>query len=343
MKSQSMENNGTYYVELIARYLAGEAEGDDLVFLSEWLKADPEHRRIFEEYRRTWMSAEQVRLESAIDLDREWEEMEKKLAPGLPATEEGEEVKVIRFGYTRVLRIAALFILLAVPAWFLYRYFAKPEQKIFHANSTIAENTLPDGSVVTLNTGSVIEYPARFTGKHRNVRLTGEAFFEVRHEPSRPFIVSGDRYNVEVIGTSFYVNTLFGSGTMEVIVKTGRVAVFNPETPDRKVMLSPGEQAEITLATGEIVTSRIPNENYLAWKTGKLVFTATPLYRIVEMLNKAYHADIRITDSRIADCLVTASFDNQPLESVLKVLQATLHIRISEENGIIGISGDGCR
>ena len=81
-----METDPTYPIDLITLYLAGEAGDDDMVFLEAWLKADPGHRKIFEDYRRTWIEMERIRMDSALDTGKEWNELEAKIgankAPG---------------------------------------------------------------------------------------------------------------------------------------------------------------------------------------------------------------------------------------------------------------------
>jgi ferric-dicitrate binding protein FerR (iron transport regulator) len=338
-----METDSTYFIDLIARYFAGEAGEDDQVFLAEWLKADPGNRKLFEEYRKTWMAVEQARIGSSIDPDAEWKEMEKRIFRAHPSEGEAGEGKVIRFHSARILQMAALLVLLAVPAWFLFRYVVLPEMKKVEATAAIVERRLPDGSTVSLNAGSVLEYPSRFTGKHRNIRLTGEAFFSVTPDCTKSFIVTGNRYRIEVVGTSFYVNTATGSGKMEVIVKTGKVSVYDPLDGENLVVLAPGEKAEIILSGGTITKIIMEDENYMAWRTKKMVFNGTPLPEIVTLLNKVYHSDICLTSPGLSGCLLTATFDNQPLESVLHVIQAALNVNITTRNGITEISGDGCR
>jgi len=346
-----MDNPSTYYIDLITRYLAGEAVGDDLVFLAEWLKADPEHRKIFDDYRRTWLVFEKSRVEMETDLDKEWETIQGRIrdeeipVAGLHLSgEENTTFSVLRYLTPyKVMRLAALMLLIAVPVFFLYRYMASAKPERFLANTDILKGKLPDGTSVTLNTGSVLEYPAAFRGGKRTVKLAGEAWFEVKHENTKPFIISSRNIIVEVLGTSFYVNTNSPDGNVEVILNSGSVAVYYADRPENRVLLTPGQKAEVSVAKSDIVKGVNGDQNYLSWMTKKFIYKNDPLSEIVTGLNKAYHVNIRIASPAISHCLVTATFDNQSLESVLKVLQATLDLRINVNGAWTNISGNQCK
>jgi ferric-dicitrate binding protein FerR (iron transport regulator) len=353
-----METDPTYPIDLITLYLAGEASGDDLVFLEAWLKADPGHRKVFEDYRRTWLEMEQVRMDSALDTSKEWNELEAKIgtdqAPGtrreapekgfIHALTDDEQQTTSRFlhvQYRQVLRIAAVILLLAIPAVFVYRYFTRPEQKQLEANLSIKEEKLPDGTSVTLNKGAILEYPSSFKKNKRDVKLNGEAWFEVRHNDAKPFIVASHNVRVEVLGTSFYVNTNAANNTMEVILNSGSVAVYFDGHKENSLFLSPGEKAEIIPGREKMEKDINTDPNYMSWMTQKFIYANTPLVTIVADLNKVYHANLHITPA-ISYCLVTATFDHQSVESILHVLQATLDLTISTHGIWIDISGSKC-
>ena len=346
-----METNSSYYIDLITRYLAGEAAGDDLVFLAEWLKADPENRKMFGEYRRIWMELEKTRVNQDVDVDKEWEKIEIILkhqeAPvkeiKLQVDERSRSSVIRHLPDYSILRYAALFLLIAVPAVLLYWYMgsSKPEQML--AKISIISGKLPDGTSVTLNTGTTLDYPSTFKGGKRNVKLNGEAWFEVKHDNSKPFIISAKNVIVEALGTSFYVNTNSSDGNIEVILNSGSVAVYYADRPEQKVFLEPGLKAVISVDKPGITKDVNPDQNYLSWMTKKFIYNSDPLREIVAGLNKAYHANLTISNSAISNCLVTATFDHQSLESIVKVLQATLDLTVSPHGSWIELSGNKCK
>jgi ferric-dicitrate binding protein FerR (iron transport regulator) len=333
-----METDPTYSIDLITRYLAGEANGDDLVFLEAWLKADPGHKKVFEDYRRIWLGMEQDRMDAAVDPDKEWNELEAKIF----MNEEPARSRIISFSFRQVLRIAAIILLFAVPSFFVFRYFTHPEQKQLDANLTIKEGKLPDGTSVTLNKGATLEYPSSFKGNNRNVKLNGEAWFEVKHDDAKPFIVTSHNVRVEVLGTSFYVNTNAANNTMEVILNSGSVAVYFDDHKENSLFLTPGEKAEIIPGQQKMEKGINTDQNYRSWMTQRFIYNNAPLVTIIADLNKVYHANLHIATPAISYCLVTATFDQQSVESILHVLQATLDLTISTHGTWTNISGNKC-
>jgi transmembrane sensor len=356
--SITMETNKTYPIDLITRYLSGEAEGDDLVFLEAWLKADPENRRVFGEYRQIWLEMERVKMADTLSIDVAWNGMESRMeeieARGSNHKEPAKAVLNVvsdqekpingffHIQYQQFLRIAAIILIILIPSFFIIRSYTRPEQKQLEASLTIQEGSLPDGTVVTLNKGASLEYPSSFRGNTRNVKLSGEAYFEVKHNPTKPFIITSQNVRIEVLGTSFYVNSKVDNNTMEVILNSGSVAVYFDNHKENAVFLSPGEKAEIN-PDGEKMEKDInTDQNYRSWMTQHFIYSNTPLITIITDLNKVYHANLRITTPVISSCLVTATFDHQSLESILHVLQATLDLNISQQGTYTDISGDKC-
>jgi len=254
--------------------------------------------------------------------------------------------------FRQFLRVAAVLVILAIPSFFLYKYLEKPAMKELAANTGRIETILPDGSRITLNTGAVIRYPEHFQGKKRSVSLEGEAYFDVAHNASQPFIIATDGIRVEVKGTSFYINTRSMSGDFELVLTTGKVDLsfenqdgLHGETkPGEKslpVHIEPGQKAIIH---GHRITIRANEDvNYMAWKTRRIAFSNEPLNAVVALLSKVYQADVRLGDPALAQCRLTATFDNQSLESVLNVLKATLDVDIRNSGSLVEISGKGCR
>jgi transmembrane sensor len=347
-----METNTTYYIDLIARYFYGEATPEEILELEAWVNADPANAVIFTEYRKTWNAVESDRIDSSIDLDREWDHLKSRISPVVPELRKshsiGKEPKSeIRNPKSEILhwslRIAALFLLLAVPAFFLSRYLTSADENRVSASVEMTEVTLPDGTKVTLNSGATLSYPSRFEGSLRKVTLQGEAWFEVAHDKSKPFIIASEDVRIRVVGTSFFVNTKTCRDTKEIILATGIVKVYYHDDPGNAAMLFPGDKAELTKEGSSILKTINTDPNFLAWKTKHLVFNNTPLNEVAALLTKVYHTSIRLSGSGLSDCRITATFDKQSLESVLNVLQATLELQVRNDGAGIELSGRGCK
>ncbi len=334
-----METNETYYIDLITSYFNGEASEDDIRFLEAWVKSDPENARLFEEHSRTWSLLQREKIEAQTDIDAEWNKLQFVTRHASPVT---RHVSRITRHASRVTRIAALILLIAIPSYFAYRYFTEAPRVELTAEDSIREILLPDGTRVTLNAGSTLEYPEKFKGKTREVKLAGEAYFTVTHDEAHPFIVSGGEVRVKVLGTQFNVNTKSLNGKMDVVLTDGKVSVYFKEQTSDPVILIPGEKAEIPADLSGISKSVNDDPNYMAWKTRHFVFGDAPLSQVVASLASAYHTPVSLKHEKLGNCRITATFDKQSLESVLNVLKATLDLQISKNGNGFELSGNGC-
>jgi len=374
-----MEMIEAFYIELITRYFSGEATTEELVLLDDWVKSDPVNRQIFDDYRKTWLTIEKSRITSTLDLDEEWEKLQslihalpgqadnktlsdESVSPpykgkpepvtvGSQARKKDSAYKVLpvdmerpitRFNFYPFFRLAAVIIVLLIPAFLIYRNLLSPDVKHLVAEKSVVETLLPDGTRVTLNAGSTLDYPDHFVDDIREVSLTGEAYFTVTHDPAKPFIVSSGTVRIKVMGTSFNVNTKVKKDMLDVILTEGMVYVYFEEEPSSQVILVTGEKAAVTVADKSISKSINPDKNYLSWKTRKMTFTNQTLDEVVTTLNHVYQSELRIQTGGLGQCRLTATFDHQSLESVLLVLKSTLDITISNSPPGITLSGKGC-
>ena len=343
-----MNDNTTYYTDLITRYFAGEIGEDELRLLSKWLSANPVNEEFFKQYHKTWLLIEKQKVYSSIDMEKEWKALQSKLNSE-PETRKPLKVisyktkqPKIRSSFLTLQRVAAVAIIV-VSTFLLYFYFSKPAEIVITAQTENIEQVLPDGSVVSLHAGSQLTYPEVFTTKSRNVQLKGEAYFKVAHDASKPFIVASGEARVEVLGTEFNVNTKSPAGNMEVVLTTGKVSVYYTEKPKENVLLLPGEKAELISGQKFIRKETNTDPNYMAWKTRVLVFENETLGQVIKTLQNVYQTPVVLSDQKLSECRVTASFNEQSLESVLEVLKITLDLQVKMDGKSINISGNGCR
>jgi ferric-dicitrate binding protein FerR (iron transport regulator) len=344
-----MNENTTYYTELIARYFSGEIAEDELSQLSDWLIADAGHKELFRQYQKTWMLVEKQKVHSAIDPEQEWVKMQSKMNAN---TSRKETPKVIQLNsdnknrqsiFLTGWKVAAAVVVLMVSSFLLYNYFSKPSEIVVTANVENIEQLLPDGSVVSLHAGSQITYPEKFSLGTRTIELKGEAYFKVSYDKTKPFIMASGDARVEVLGTEFNVNTNSPAGNMEVVLTTGKVSVYYSEKPKENVLLLPGEKAELLTGQKFIRKETNTDPNYMAWKTRVLVFENETLGQVVQTLQQVYQSPITLSDQQLTGCRVTASFNDQSLESVLQVLTETLDLQVKMYGKHINISGNGCK
>jgi len=340
-----MEDKTTYYNNLIASYFSGEASPEEIELLSVWLTEDALNLKLFEEYQQTWLITGKDALTTAMDIDAEWKAINNRIMPEASASTsrvtEYKKGRLINFMNSWKAAAAVAVLMIAVAAiFFLNR---GQEMVVITADQGNLEQILPDGSQISLRKGSVIEYAADFDVKERKIKLEGEAYFKVKRNEKRPFIVSGNNARIEVLGTSFNVDTKAGDNKINVILTSGKVSIYFKGNKSNNTILNPGEKAEISTTQKTITTIVNPDPNYLSWKNGKIIFDNTSLDQVIATLSKVYQKEIRLGNPQLSGCSLTATFDNQTLASVLNVIRVTLDVEVAEENGILVIYGSGCK
>ncbi|PKP03177.1 MAG: hypothetical protein CVU11_09455 [Bacteroidetes bacterium HGW-Bacteroidetes-6] len=339
-----MNAENTYYELLMSRYFTGEASGDEISELSAWLEENPEHKEIFSEQKKIYDAVNEEMIEQQVDLDAEWEIIRNKISLKKP---EGKKVSFVPREAKSNRRIiwrvaAAVTILLAIGILLRYVVFHPDSDIQIVASNDVMETRLPDGSNISLNQGSSITYPEEFKGNTREVKLDGEAHFQVTHDASKPFIVSAGDLRVEVLGTSFYINTHAPGGKIQVILIDGSVAAYYKNTPEEKIIMKPGEQVDFSPETKEIAATNQHEQYFMVWKTRSMKFENERLDRVIYTVSRAYNKKITLTNPTAGNCRLTVAFEGQTLESVLKVLESTLDLKVTQHGDEILVDGKAC-
>ena len=184
--------------------------------------------------------------------------------------------------------------------------------------------TLQDGTKITLNAGSSIEFPENFNAlSTREVKLNGEAFFEVAKNPNKPFIIHTQNVTTQVLGTSFNVHAYDFSENISVTVKTGKVRVQseNKVGDINTVYLAPNQMAAYSKKGNELITSTVANENYLDWKNGIIRFNDITFLEASNMLTRWYGIEIDFQSPSLKNCHVTARYEKAKLHVVLESIK----------------------
>lgn len=308
--------------DLLVKHLLGEASPDESAAVEKWIAASPGNAATFRDFKTIWDRSRTLAINSDISVDEAWTRFQ-----GLAAAQ-SQSSKTITFRPKNRIRIAAsvaLLICLSAAFWMISR--SQNAMIALHSTDSPVTDTLPDGSIVTLNRGASLKYPAHFSGDERNVALDGEAFFEVAADKRHPFIIAANETKVRVVGTSFNVNT--AAARTEVIVATGVVEVSRNADA---VRLQPREAATVYQGRAGIEKRQTDDLLYNYYRTREFVCNGTPLSRLAEILAKAYDVDIRIPDPQVGSLPLNVTFQDESLPQVLEVISATLNIR-AEQSG----------
>ena len=237
----------------------------------------------------------------------------------------------------KYLSIAASIALLLVSSLLLIDN--EPEQTLVYYETTAVPDaktkiTLPDSSVVWLNANASLRYPREFSKQIRQVEIKGEAFFEVRKDEKKPFIVQTDGIGIHVLRTTFNVDA--EPDKTEVTLITGKVGLYKSknlsQTADR--ILSPGERAVFFKSDDNLSVSTIRPENTISWVTGNFIFRDSSLEEIMQELQRAFHVKIHVQNENLKKQTFNANFtERETLDEILSVLQISARYKIEKRKG----------
>lgn len=223
---------------------------------------------------------------------------------------------------------AAAAVLLFIGGFFTATHTADSAERItlVTAKGHMGEFTLPDGTRVWLNEESRLGYEADFSGKIREVELSGEAFFEVRKDSLRPFRVGMNGLEIEVLGTSFDAIGYADDPAQRIILKSGSVRISGPQLT-RPVRLRPDQKFTMDNLRGDFSVEQVDARNYCRWFEPRLVFDNTPLADIIINLERKYHVEIALSPYLSADKRLSLVVQHEPLEDIMEVIATLMPIR----------------
>ena len=343
MINQNQENRDEH---LLLQYLLGNTAAEEQKDIESWLNESKENRVYLDRLESLWLETGKLDpAPVAVDVNAAWQRVSRRMDEAGEGTSVQQKGKIIQVKWLKYAMGSAAIILVFFGIYSLYRILMKPlQEREFTSTDKILVDTLPDGSRVSLNKYSKLVYPEQFKGKTRDVKLTGEAFFNIKHDSTQPFVVDAGVAKVRVLGTSFRVSA-YPDSAVEVNVTKGRVRFFtiNPAT---------GDTAEMILVAG--TKGLLPSKSFLPvlventtpddlfWFDHSLVFARTPLSRVFEFLERHYPVTIRVNNENINHCLLTASFADDPIDRILTIVAESFDLKVSSKNQTYLLTGNGC-
>ena len=271
-----------------------------------------------------------------INVDDAWNKLHNRIS------KEETDIKTIHLGERRrmILRIAAAaIIVISIGSALLYlNNQGKFNNRITIASENYERNvevSLPDGSKVWLNRNSQLSYDPGLGTTSRNVRLKGEAFFDITPDASKPFIIDAGKASVKVLGTSFNVITENSKKEVEVFVRTGRV-LLSDIYGEESFIVEPGYIG----TAGSKSSAKILNDNrnYLSWKTDTLVYDGETLNIVFADLKRVFNINISTDDPEIANKSLTSTFFSLPQETIIQLICNTFSLSYTKDGDIYHLS-----
>lgn len=319
---------------LIARNLNGIAELDEVFQLNVWLESSDENRKYYDQVKNIWDVSDNRMDYGNINESKALKDTLKriKLAP-------------VRENFWFLLQkvAAILFIPLLIGSLLWISSVTSSKNRISNevvynevhaAFGTRSQLRLSDSSLVWLNSGSTLRYPVKFENNQRKVFLSGEAYFEVESDESKPFIVETPTLQIKATGTKFNVQEYYAHPVSEVMLLSGKITVneCNNSSEDNSSIseLKPNQFLSYNRETRE---KHIINEDvlrYVAWKDGRLVFRNDPLERVLAKLSLMFNVEIDLQGDQLKNYRYHATFQDESLEEILKLLKLSAPLNFRE-------------
>ena len=320
-----MENNQGIPTQLIEQFLKGKISDSEEKELLEWIDKTPNSFVIFQN--------EQERLRPIIakqaneEVNFQWKLLLNKIQ---------DKTKTKRFNSTRVyfsavaaVLLTALILGVVFKSEISKRFFA---EKITEVVTSCGEKTsfiLSDGTRVQLNAGSKLIFPEKFKGDTREVKLIGEAFFEVTPDKMNPFIVKTQELNIRVLGTAFNVEAFPDAAEVNTTLVHGKVALERETSVNTVILaeMNPFEHAVYKTKKQEInVQQEINIDQYISWKDGKLVFMNASVQEVAKKLELWFNVSVQVKGEKLRNAHFTGTFTNETIDQVLKLLKISYPI-----------------
>ncbi|MCX6217365.1 FecR family protein [Spirosoma sp.] len=351
--------------ESFNRWARRESSPEEGAFWQNWLSQYPDKREVVEQARllitglrvKPYREITEQELFNQVDQIRLHTNQRRSIGVSIPK----------QFGWwARTAAIVLLVSVIGMSIWvnrnasnesvYVQLIQNAPVALIEKANTTRVPLSLhlPDGSQVTLQPNSRISFSKQFKGDKREVYLMGEAFFNVRKNPRKPFYVHANEVVTKVLGTSFTVEAYDNQANVQVAVRTGQVSVFarndwqraqkevNSDVPG--VVLTPNQKVVFNRQEGHFHRTIIPNPVIINHRFANDVFVydETPVTKIFTQLEDAYGVDIVFDEQLLKHCTLTARFHDEPLLEKLNLICQITNASYQIVDAQIVISAQGC-
>jgi len=334
----------------LLKYIKGEATKEEELKIVEWANESPDNKEYLKSLNNLWLSQN---IPSTQASEREMDMVRK-------ITEEKKVVywKSVLSGKT--IRYAAailVFLLVGSNLFLLNRLNLSsnedervllsqiPQESVItvYTNKGVKSSViLPDSSQVWMNSDSKISYPAKFTGSTREIMVSGEVYFEVQKDNSRPMIVSTNKnFQIEVLGTKFNLKAYDDEKDAVATLYTGEIRIrtdISGSTESKEVLMKPMETVRIE--NNNIINLVKPRDTStnIAWKDGILVFDNTPIYEVIKKIERWHGSMFIVRDSSVLNYRITATFNSESAIQIMEMIRYTSPVDYSIQDNTIIIS-----
>ena len=356
---------------LIVGYLTDSLEKNDLQRLKRWLNASESNKESFYRLKASWFLAGPSNEEENGAPGKIWEVLQKKIHSH-SSSESRVSSKIHLLRYLRITASLLLFALIGSGITLLInRPLRTTTTEIVSPLGTRTFVKLPDASTVWLNAGSRLEYDNGYGYRNREVKLSGEGFFDIRSDPSAPFMVdAGGKLMVRALGTRFNVKAYPDESQITTTLVEGEVEVISGANtkkpyycklePSQKVIYftdegilesaelqesisdEPDSKEVINISPRSVMvrSTDVETQRFTSWKDPRWIVHGIDMEDLARMLERRFNIMISIETDAIKDYHITGTFENETLEQVLDILKLTVPISYTLDKGLVTLTLD---
>lgn len=321
-------------IEVLTRYLAGEATPEEAMAVDDWRMASAENTALFAQLSRAWEVAGENNYQQP-DLTARWQQFLQQPGMAVPP------LRKRTFSLYKIAAAAIFLIAALVAGVLLFRHPVArlPQQVVVHTTHNMDTTVLPDRTTVVLCPQTSISHPPVFNSAAREVTMNGKAFFEVTSQVQHPFRISLGDIILEVIGTTFEVNNTATDSLITVSVVTGAVKLYSKKDT---LLVRAAQTGTYNKIRKQFESMEGVNLNALAYATRSFDFNNLTLQEVAGYLESAYQVKIHFQQAATGQCRLSAAFDQQSLTYILDIIAATMGITYTIAGNQVDISGNGC-
>lgn len=316
----------------MVQYLAGELSAEEARVFEQELAGGPVWEPAFRDLESVWNQSEREDP-AAPEQASDWKRLQARIAEeeASPAPSKPMRLRWVIGMAAAIALLAAIW--LAGPLW---NSTAPEIQTMSFATEGKPDSLrLPDGTLVWMNQHGRLTYPQTFAEGERRVTLSGEAFFEVKKDPSHPFVIQTKTSETRVLGTSFNVRARPSEGHVSVSVATGKVSFARIGSPGDSLILTPGQQAVLAEREHEPKRLETPDPNFLAWKTKEMTFEHSSLKEVRRVLENTYGRKLVTASPELDSLRFRGEMSEMSLEQALDFLGLALNLSIEDQDSLI--------
>lgn len=321
-----------FYIDLIYKSFSGDLSNAEQSQLDNWLSESEVNRKEADTVKKTWQLSANFSKDLEVNLDAEFAQLQNRIDADEKVNAKEAIVKTMptarKKSWWKLLSVAAA-VLLLVGAFFILNQ--NPVAVEMLAMETFEgekkEVALADGSKVWLNENSKLTYPDAMNGEERRVTLTGEAFFDITKNPSKPFIIDTRDAEVKVLGTSFEVRAMDDEIRTEVVVKTGRVAL-GKKNDLKPIELTANQKGIYNSETGKKLSYGVKNLNSISWQNNMLEFNDLPLAKVLADVENHFGIKVILENQELLKCKYGSLFPDAKEAEVLKGISSVFKMKL---------------